>query len=73
MALAVIHANVRAVAYAYAGNTDNALTWLERAVEARSYGITYVGVNPTFDLLRSDLRFVSLLRRMGLPQNGTLN
>jgi TolB-like protein/DNA-binding winged helix-turn-helix (wHTH) protein/Tfp pilus assembly protein PilF len=62
-----------AVAYAYAGNTDKALTWLERAVEARSYGITYVGVNPTFDLLRSDLRFVSLLRRIGLPQNGTLN
>jgi TolB-like protein/DNA-binding winged helix-turn-helix (wHTH) protein/Tfp pilus assembly protein PilF len=56
-----------AVAYTYAGNTDKALTWLERAFEARAYGITYMGVDPTFDRLRSDPRFVLLLRRIGLP------
>jgi TolB-like protein/Tfp pilus assembly protein PilF len=62
-----------ATGYAYAGNTDKALTWLEKAMKARCYGITYLGVDPAFDRLRSDPRFVFLLRRMGLPQNATLN
>ena len=60
-----------AVSYAYAGDTDMALRSLEKAVEARCYGITYLGVNPIFDELRSDPRFVSLLRRIGLPQRQT--
>ena len=38
-----------AEAYAYAGNTDNALTWLGRAFESRSYGLAYLAVDPTFD------------------------
>jgi TolB-like protein/DNA-binding winged helix-turn-helix (wHTH) protein/Tfp pilus assembly protein PilF len=62
-----------ATGYVYAGNTDKALTWLEKAMKARRYGITFLGVDPAFDRLRSDPRFVSLLRRMGLPQNATLN
>jgi TolB-like protein/Tfp pilus assembly protein PilF len=62
-----------ATGYAYAGNTDRALTWLEKAVKARCYGITYLGVDPAFDRLRSDPRFVSLVHRMGLPQDATLN
>jgi|HubBroStandDraft_3_1064219.scaffolds.fasta_scaffold10398_2 TolB-like protein/DNA-binding winged helix-turn-helix (wHTH) protein len=56
-----------AVAYAYSGNDDKALVWLERSFEARCYGVTYLGVDPTFDGLRSNPRFVSLLRRIGLP------
>jgi TolB-like protein/DNA-binding winged helix-turn-helix (wHTH) protein/Tfp pilus assembly protein PilF len=56
-----------AVVYANAGDADKALPWLERAVEARCYGITYLGVNPAFDRLRSDPRYVLLLRRIGLP------
>jgi tetratricopeptide (TPR) repeat protein len=62
-----------AVAYTYAGNTDKALSWLERAFELRAYGITYMGVDPTFDPLRSDPRFILLLRRIGLPQSQTRN
>jgi TolB-like protein/DNA-binding winged helix-turn-helix (wHTH) protein len=62
-----------ATGYAYAGNTDKALTWLEKAMKARCYGITYLGVDPAFDRLRSDPRFVFLLRRIRLPQNATLN
>jgi len=56
-----------AVAYTYAGNTNKALSWLGRAFEVRAYGITYLGVDPTFDRLRPDPRFVLLLRRIGLP------
>ncbi len=62
-----------AVVYAYAGDADKALPWLEKAVEARCYGITYLGINPIFDGLRSDPRFVSLQRRIGLPQRQTIN
>lgn len=54
--------------YAHAGDNDKALFWLEKAVEARCYGITYLGVNPLFDPLHSDPRFVSLLNRIGLPR-----
>jgi tetratricopeptide (TPR) repeat protein len=60
-----------AVGYAYAGDADKALRWLEKAVETRDYGITYLGVNPIFDELGSDPRFISLRRRIGLPQSQT--
>src|SRR6202011_4173364 len=58
-----------AVVYTYAGDADKALPWVEKAVEARCYGIIYLGVDPMFDVLRSDPRFVSLLRRINLPQS----
>ena len=59
--------------YSRARDTDKALTWLEKAFEARCYGIIHLGVNPAFDSLRSDPRFASLLRRIGLPQSQTRN
>jgi len=62
-----------AMVYAHDGNSDKALLWLERATQTRSYGINYLGVNPVFDELRSDPRFVSLLKRIGLPQSQTRN
>ena len=62
-----------AVAYIYAGDGGHAVAWLEKAVAARSYGITYLAVDPAFDPLRSDPRFVSLLKRMGLPQSQPRN
>jgi TolB-like protein/DNA-binding winged helix-turn-helix (wHTH) protein len=58
-----------AVAYTSAGNNDKALFWLTKSADARCFGITFLGVDPTFDRLRSDPRFVSLLRRVGLPGN----
>jgi TolB-like protein/Tfp pilus assembly protein PilF len=61
-----------AVAYAYAGNADAAMTWLDRALEARCFGINYVGVDPTFDQLHSDSRFRVLLSKIGL-QAGQAN
>jgi TolB-like protein/DNA-binding winged helix-turn-helix (wHTH) protein/Tfp pilus assembly protein PilF len=57
-----------AVVYAYAGDTDKTLAWLEKAVEGRCYGIVYLGINPIFDGVRSDPRFLALLGRMNLSQ-----
>jgi len=59
--------------YIRTGDTDNALIWLEKAFKARRSGITMLGVGPEFDSLRSNPRFVSLLRRIGLPQSKTRN
>jgi TolB-like protein/DNA-binding winged helix-turn-helix (wHTH) protein len=57
-----------AVAYTYAGDKDKALIWLERAFDERSFGITYLGVDPTFDSLRSFPRFQNLVQRVRQPQ-----
>ncbi len=48
------------------GDTREALTWLERAYEERSSWLVWIKVEPRFDRLRSEPRFVSLLRRMRL-------
>jgi TolB-like protein/DNA-binding winged helix-turn-helix (wHTH) protein len=56
-----------AIVYTNAGDNDKALMWLEKAIEARCYGITYLGVDPEFDGLRPDSRFLLLLHRIGLP------
>ena len=48
------------------GEKDQALAWLERAVEERDPWVTALKVEPMFDSLRSDPRFLDLMRRVGL-------
>ena len=50
------------------GDRDQALTWLERSIEARSGSVRYLEVEPRLDPLRSDPRFGELLRRVGLKR-----
>ena len=57
-----------AVLYAMLGDTENAFQWLEQAYLERSGRIVFAKVSPVFDPLRSDERFQSLLRRMGLER-----
>jgi hypothetical protein len=54
-----------ALATAALGDRDEALAWLERAVEARSEDMVFLNVEPAWDPLRSDPRFRAILRRMG--------
>jgi hypothetical protein len=54
--------------YTLAGDNEEALKWLEKAFKARRPWILYIGVDPIFDSLRSDPRFASLSRRIGLPK-----
>ena len=48
------------------GDKEEAFRWLERAYEERDGWIVYLKVDPRLDALRSDVRFASLLRRIGL-------
>jgi tetratricopeptide (TPR) repeat protein len=50
--------------YARAGMVDEALRWLDRAVEYGSYEITHLAFRPDFDVLRDDPRFEDLLERV---------
>jgi tetratricopeptide (TPR) repeat protein len=56
-----------AQAYIRAGNDEEAVGWLEKAFQSRAFGITYLAVDPTFDQLHSDPRFLALLHRIDVP------
>ena len=48
------------------GDNNQAFDWLQKAYEDRSAGLLYLKVDPAFDGVRSDPRFIDLLRRVGL-------
>ena len=47
---------------------DHVFASLEKAYEQRDSGIVFMKVDPLFDPLRSDPRFQTLLRKIGLPE-----
>jgi TolB-like protein/DNA-binding winged helix-turn-helix (wHTH) protein/Tfp pilus assembly protein PilF len=57
-----------AVVYAALNQKDEAFHWLDKALEERSKALIELRESFQFDNLRSDPRFASLLRRIGLPQ-----
>ena len=54
-----------AVVYSGLGDRDEAMTWLEKANEERDPWLTGLKVDPMFDSLRSDPRFLDLMHRVG--------
>ena len=53
---------------AVAGEPERALEWLEEAFKDRDPMLVAVSNDPTFDRLRGDARFESLLKRIGFPE-----
>ena len=47
---------------------DRAFYWLEQAAEEREGHLVFLNLYPTYEPLRSDPRFNSLIDRMGLPR-----
>jgi TolB-like protein len=58
------------ISYVYAERNDHtkAIEWLERAYQLRDTGLVSVKNDPMLKNLQHDARFVSLLRKMNLPE-----
>jgi TolB-like protein len=57
-----------ALQYAAAGVDGDALDWLERAVDEHSTWLPELKVDPTWDTLRSQPRFIAVLKKIGLEK-----
>ena len=58
--------------YAHACAADEAIEWLEKAVDNRSFEIIHMPFRPDLDPLREDPRFEALLLRTGLVDESKL-
>ena len=57
-----------ALDYALIGDKDQAFAWLDKGYAEKAGSLQYLKTAHPLDALRSDPRFVNLLKRMGLPQ-----
>ena len=55
-----------AIVYLGMGNRDRAFEWLRKALDERCIYLTWLNSDPLYDPVRSDSRFLDLLRRMHL-------
>ena len=55
------------------GDREKAFEWLEMAYEERADGLTLLNVEPMVDALRKDVRFESLLKRLGMSGQSFAN
>src|SRR5207248_7320895 len=58
VALCIAHLGLR--------NVDQVFHWLDRAYEDRRGWLTYMKVDPIFDAVRDEPRYVAFLKRMNL-------
>ena len=64
------HHRIGFIAYDYAalGDKDQTFAWLEKAYSEKAGSLGYIKVMKAMDSLRSDPRYIDLLKRMGLAQ-----
>ncbi len=65
---ASVNSSALAIAYAIAGDRDQAFHYIEKAYADGDNELLLVIRYPALDPLRSDPRYADLMRRMGLPQ-----
>jgi hypothetical protein len=58
-----------AMVYLDLGQKEQAYQLLEKGLEERSAWMVYLNLDSRLDGLRSDSRFIELVRRVGLPQS----
>jgi tetratricopeptide (TPR) repeat protein len=61
-----------ALVYIGLGEMAQALDYLDQAHAHHNQWLNEVGVDPAFDPLRGDARFLELLRRLGLARSGVI-
>jgi hypothetical protein len=57
-----------AMVYAYRGDADIALQWLERAYRQKDAGLVEIIGEPLFKNLAAEPRYKAFLRNMNLPE-----
>ena len=57
------------IAMIYVGldEKDKAFEWFEKAYQERSWFLMFIKMDPLMDSVRSDPRYLSLIRRIGIP------
>jgi hypothetical protein len=56
------------LSYAYRGDHDLALQWLERAYQQKDVDLRHIVGEPLFKNLADDPRYKAFLRKMNLPE-----
>ncbi len=59
-----------ALIYSGLGEIDNALEWLEKALDERDNWMVWLNIYPVFDILRDNPQFISIVKKVGLPDSG---
>jgi len=54
--------------YAVLGDKDHSLYWLERLYRVHDLRLPYFKIDPVFESVRADPRFLALMKRAGIPQ-----
>jgi len=63
-----VHPDLFALVYVGLGQKETAIDWLEKAYQVRARDLLDIRYDPQFAGLRTDPRFIDLIRRIGLPQ-----
>jgi tetratricopeptide (TPR) repeat protein len=61
-----------ATVYAWSGDNDQAIAWLERAIKQRDNGVVVLTYDPLLHGLHADPRFGEICRKVGLPMPAAL-
>jgi tetratricopeptide (TPR) repeat protein len=56
-----------ALIYLGIGDVDNAFIWLDKAAEERFFSLALLAIDPGFNKLQSDPRFINIMLRLGFP------
>lgn len=62
-----VHPDLIALVYLGLGQKEPAIEWLDKAYQVRARDLLDIRYDPKFAELRTDKRFVDLIRRIGLP------
>jgi len=54
--------------YFMIGENDQGYYWLERGIEKRHYGFTFLKIHEAFDNVRSEPRFKTIMKKVGLDK-----
>jgi TolB-like protein/Flp pilus assembly protein TadD len=55
-------------AYAYRGETDHAMEWLDRAYNEKDVDLAFIKFEPLFKKIKTDSRYKAFLRKMNFPE-----